>query len=102
MRPRATMKSSTAGIPRSLAASARISRALAGDPEHSRSVTARARHALGLAALADGDYVMAYGQLRQLFTDDIPSVSGQFRSRQAFAGQPVLEPIGHRQERGAP
>ncbi len=52
------------------AARARISRALAGDPEHSRSVTARARHALGLAALADGDYVMAYGQLRQLFTDD--------------------------------
>ena len=52
------------------AARARISRALASDPEESRSVTARARHALGLAALADGDYLMAYGQLRQLFTDD--------------------------------
>lgn len=52
------------------AARARISRALASDPEESRSVTARARHALGLAALADADYLMAYGQLRQLFTDD--------------------------------
>lgn len=52
------------------AARARISRALASDPEESRSVTARARHALGLAALADGDYLMAYAQLRQLFTDD--------------------------------
>jgi DNA-binding CsgD family transcriptional regulator len=52
------------------AARAHISRALASNPEHSRSVTARARHALGLAALAEGDYLMAYGQLRQLFADD--------------------------------
>jgi DNA-binding CsgD family transcriptional regulator len=52
------------------AARTRISRALARNPEHSSSVTARARHALGLAALAEGDYLMAYGQLRQLFTDD--------------------------------
>ena len=52
------------------AARKRISAALASDPEHSRSVTARARHALGLAALAEGDSVMAYGQLRQLFTDE--------------------------------
>jgi DNA-binding CsgD family transcriptional regulator len=52
------------------AARARISRALASDPEESRSVIARARHALGLAALADADYLTAYGQLRQLFTDD--------------------------------
>ena len=52
------------------AARARISRALASDPEESRSVIARARHALGLAALADADYPTAYGQLRQLFTDD--------------------------------
>jgi DNA-binding CsgD family transcriptional regulator len=51
-------------------ARARIRRALASDPEQSRSVTARARHALGLSALADGDHIMAYGQLRQLFTDD--------------------------------
>jgi DNA-binding CsgD family transcriptional regulator len=52
------------------AARTRVRRALARDPEHSRSVTARARHALGLAALADGDHARAYGQLRQLFTDD--------------------------------
>jgi DNA-binding CsgD family transcriptional regulator/tetratricopeptide (TPR) repeat protein len=52
------------------AARARITRALASDPEESRSVTARARHALGLAALADADYLTAYGHLRQLFTDD--------------------------------
>jgi DNA-binding CsgD family transcriptional regulator len=47
-----------------------IAAALADDPEHCRSITARARHALGLSALADGDYVVAYGQLRPLFTDD--------------------------------
>ncbi|HEY6316097.1 MAG TPA: hypothetical protein VIY52_35550 [Streptosporangiaceae bacterium] len=52
------------------AARARISRALASDPEQSRSMTARAWHALGLGALAEGDHVMAYGQLRRLFTDD--------------------------------
>ena len=52
------------------AARAHISRALASDPEQRRSVSARARHALGWAALAEGDYVRAYGQLRQLFTDD--------------------------------
>lgn len=52
------------------AARTRIHRALAHDPEQSRLVTARARHALGLAALADGDHIRAYGQLRQLFTDD--------------------------------
>jgi DNA-binding CsgD family transcriptional regulator len=51
------------------AARARISRALAANPEQSRSVIARARHALGLAALGEGDYLMAYGQLRQLFTE---------------------------------
>jgi DNA-binding CsgD family transcriptional regulator len=52
------------------AARAAISRALASDPEQSRSVLARARYALGMAALADGHYLMAYGQLRELFTDD--------------------------------
>jgi DNA-binding CsgD family transcriptional regulator len=45
-----------------------LARALARDTEQSRSVVARARHALGIAALADGDYVVAYTQLRQLFT----------------------------------
>ncbi len=51
-------------------ARARVSKALASDQERSRSVTARARHALGLAALAESNYGMAYGQLRRLFTDD--------------------------------
>jgi DNA-binding CsgD family transcriptional regulator len=32
-----------------------------------RSVAARARHAAGLAALANGNYLTAYAQLRQLF-----------------------------------
>jgi DNA-binding CsgD family transcriptional regulator len=47
-----------------------IAAALADDPERCRSVAARAHHALGLSALADGDYVVAYGQLRPLFADD--------------------------------
>jgi DNA-binding CsgD family transcriptional regulator/tetratricopeptide (TPR) repeat protein len=47
-----------------------IGRALARDTGQSRSVLARARHALGIAALAEGDYPVAYTQLRQLFTDD--------------------------------
>ena len=53
------------------AARARTASALARvDPAQSRGVTARARHALGIAALADGDHLMAYGQLRQLFYPD--------------------------------
>jgi DNA-binding CsgD family transcriptional regulator len=52
------------------AARDRIARALARDTEQSRSVVARARHALGIAALAEGDYLIAYAQLRQLFADD--------------------------------
>lgn len=47
-----------------------VARALAGDTEQSRSVIARARHALAIAALAEGDYLIAYAQLRQLFGDD--------------------------------
>ncbi len=53
------------------AARARAARALASiDPAQSRGVTARAWHALGFAALADGDHLMAYAQLRQLFYPD--------------------------------
>jgi DNA-binding CsgD family transcriptional regulator len=49
----------------------RALRALAGaDLEESRAVTARARYALGMAALADGSFLMAFRQLRQLFSDD--------------------------------
>jgi DNA-binding CsgD family transcriptional regulator/tetratricopeptide (TPR) repeat protein len=44
--------------------------ALAADPEQSRVITARARHALGLCALADEDYPTAFEQLRQLFGSD--------------------------------
>ena len=44
--------------------------ALAADPEQSRAITARARHALGLCALADDDYLTAFEQLRQLFGPD--------------------------------
>jgi DNA-binding CsgD family transcriptional regulator len=47
-----------------------VAAALAADQEQSRLVTARARHALGLAALADGDYLIAFGSLRPLFGDD--------------------------------
>jgi DNA-binding CsgD family transcriptional regulator len=52
-------------------ARARTARALARiDPVQSRGVTARASHALGIAAFADGDHLMAYAQLRQLFYPD--------------------------------
>jgi len=44
--------------------------ALAADPEQSRVITARARHALGLCALADDDYLTAFEQLRPLFAPD--------------------------------
>jgi DNA-binding CsgD family transcriptional regulator len=53
------------------AARAHAARALARiDPAQSRGVTARAWHALGIAALADGDHLVAYAQLRQLFYPD--------------------------------
>ena len=51
-------------------ARALIADALAADPEHSRLITARARHALGLCALADGDYLTAFDHLRHLFDDE--------------------------------
>jgi DNA-binding CsgD family transcriptional regulator/tetratricopeptide (TPR) repeat protein len=47
-----------------------IAAALAADPEQGRLITARARHALGLCALADDDYPTAFSHLRQLFEDD--------------------------------
>jgi len=43
------------------------------DPAETRSVAARAWHAAGIAALAHGNYLAAYAQLRQLFdTDGVP------------------------------
>ena len=60
-----------AGRADSSAARAHAARALARiDPAQSRGVTARAWHALGIAALADGDHLVAYAQLRQLFYPD--------------------------------
>jgi tetratricopeptide (TPR) repeat protein len=47
-----------------------IADALAADPEHSRLITARARHAFGLCALADGDWLTAFDHLRRLFDLD--------------------------------
>jgi DNA-binding CsgD family transcriptional regulator/tetratricopeptide (TPR) repeat protein len=52
------------------AARAQAARALASDPVESRSVVARARHALGVAALAEGSDVAAYTQLRRLFDEN--------------------------------
>ncbi|WP_445020248.1 MULTISPECIES: AAA family ATPase [unclassified Streptomyces] len=40
------------------------------DPLESRSVAVFARRALGLAAVAEGDYDTAYAQYRSVFTDD--------------------------------
>jgi DNA-binding CsgD family transcriptional regulator len=46
-------------------------RALAvADPAESGFVAARARHALGIAALAEGSHLLAFSQLRQLFSED--------------------------------
>jgi DNA-binding CsgD family transcriptional regulator len=48
-----------------------VNKALASvEADESRSVMAVARHALGLAALAEGSYLMAFTQLRQLFATD--------------------------------
>jgi DNA-binding CsgD family transcriptional regulator/tetratricopeptide (TPR) repeat protein len=53
------------------AARRHAARALAAvDPAECGLVTARARRALGVAALADGSYLSAFTQLRQLFGDD--------------------------------
>jgi DNA-binding CsgD family transcriptional regulator/tetratricopeptide (TPR) repeat protein len=46
-------------------------RALAtADQEESGLIAARARRALGIAALADGSYLLAFTQLRQLFSEE--------------------------------
>jgi DNA-binding CsgD family transcriptional regulator/tetratricopeptide (TPR) repeat protein len=52
------------------AARASTSNALVNDPERSRAMTARAQHILGVAALAEGSYLMAFAQLRKLFAND--------------------------------
>ena len=40
------------------------------DPAESGLIAARARRALGVAALADGSYLLAFRQLRQLFSEE--------------------------------
>jgi DNA-binding CsgD family transcriptional regulator/tetratricopeptide (TPR) repeat protein len=48
----------------------RIDGLLDNDPDLNRAAVARARHARGLAALADEDYDLAYDELHCLFADD--------------------------------
>jgi DNA-binding CsgD family transcriptional regulator len=75
-----------------------ISEALAADLGHSRLVTARARHALGLAALADGDYATAFHHLRHLFAED--GTPYHFHASYLAAGDLALAAVrsGHRLE----
>ena len=80
-------------------------RALAtADPAESGFVAARARRALGIAALADGSHLLAFTQLRQLFSEDGAPVHNIFsylggadlaaaavRADRRMEGQDVLE-----------
>jgi DNA-binding CsgD family transcriptional regulator len=87
------------------AARRRADRALATvDPAESGLVAARARRALGIAALADGGHLLAFTQLRQLFSDEGVPVHNIFsylgvadfataavRADRRMEGQDVLE-----------
>ena len=80
-------------------------RALASaDPAESGLVAARARRALGIAALADGSHLLAFTQLRQLFSEEGAPVHNIFsylgladlataavRADRRMEGQDVLE-----------
>ena len=80
-------------------------RALANaDPAESGLLAARARRALGIAALADGSHLLAFTQLRQLFSEDGAPVHNIFsylgvadlataavRADRRMEGQDVLE-----------
>ena len=80
-------------------------RALANtDPAESGLVTARARRTLGIAALAEGSHLLAFTQLRQLFSEDGAPVHNIFsylgvadlaaaavRADRRMEGQDVLE-----------
>jgi DNA-binding CsgD family transcriptional regulator len=74
------------------------------DPAESGFIAARARRALGIAALADGSHLLAFTQLRQLFTDEGAPVHNIFsylgvadiataavRADRRMEGQDVLE-----------
>src|ERR1700677_4517136 len=80
-------------------------RALAtAKPAESGLIAARARRALGVAALADGSHLLAFSQLRQLFSDEGAPVHNIFsylgvgdlataavRADRRLEGQDVLE-----------
>jgi DNA-binding CsgD family transcriptional regulator len=80
-------------------------RALAtAKPAESGAIAARARRALGIAALAEGSHLVAFRQLRQLFTDEGAPVHNVFsylgvadlataavRAELRLEGQDVLE-----------
>jgi len=94
----------------SSAARRHADRALAtADQADSGLLAARARRALGLAALADGSHLLAFRQLRQLFTEEGAPVHNIFsylgladlaaaavRAERRMEGQDVLErALGH-------
>jgi DNA-binding CsgD family transcriptional regulator/tetratricopeptide (TPR) repeat protein len=84
-------------------------RALASaDPAESGLVAARARRALGIAALADGSHLLAFTQLRQLFSEDgapvhnifsylgVADLAAAVRADRRMEGRDVLEqPLSH-------
>ena len=74
------------------------------DPAECGLIAARARRALGIAALADGSYLLAFTQLRRLFSEDGAPVHNIFsylgvadlaaaavRADRGMEGQDVLE-----------
>jgi DNA-binding CsgD family transcriptional regulator/tetratricopeptide (TPR) repeat protein len=87
------------------AARSHADRALANaEPAESGLVAARARRALGIAALADGSHLLAFTQLRQLFSEEGAPVHNIFsylgvadiataavRADRRMEGQDVLE-----------
>jgi DNA-binding CsgD family transcriptional regulator len=94
----------------SSAARRHAERALAtADQADSGLIAVRARRALGIAALADGSHLLAFGQLRQLFSEEGAPVHNIFsylgladlaaaavRADRRMEGQDVLErALGH-------
>ena len=74
------------------------------DPAECGLIAARARQALGIAALADGSYLLAFAQLRRLFSDEGVPVHNIFsylgvadlataavRADRAMEGQDIIE-----------
>jgi len=101
----------------SSAARKHADRALAtADQADSGLIAVRARRALGIAALADGSHLLAFGQLRQLFSEDGAPVHNIFsylgladlaaaavRADRRMEGQEVLErALGHLEGTASP